>query len=85
MDFRKGQWNVGDAFDLNKASDLIDDKMAKNLVGDLKRQIGPEGFPKPRASKDGGPLYSQGWYTDKKDYDYVEIDQGLEAVRRRAQ
>ena len=58
MDFRKGQWSVGDAFDLNKASDLIDDKMAKNLVGDLKRQIGPEGFPKPRLSKDGGPLYS---------------------------
>ena len=57
MDFRKGKWNVGDAFDLNKASDLIDDKMSKNLVGDLKKQIGPEGFPKQRASREGDALF----------------------------
>ena len=36
--------------------------MSKNLIGDLKKQIGPEGFPKPKASRDGvrdgEPLYS---------------------------
>lgn len=38
---------MGDAFDLNKASDLLDDRMAKNIMGDLRKQLGPEGFPKP--------------------------------------
>ena len=47
MDFKKGKWNVGEAFDLNAASDLLDDKMQKNILGDLKKQLGPEGFPKP--------------------------------------
>ena len=35
MDFKKGNWNFEDAFDLNKASDLIDDKMSKNIISSL--------------------------------------------------
>ena len=34
---RRGKWNVGDAFDLEKASDLIDDKLAKNMANDIRR------------------------------------------------
>ena len=35
MDFKKGNWNIAD-FDLEKvSSDLIDDKMSKNIVGNL--------------------------------------------------
>ena len=37
MDFKKGQWNIGDAFDLDKASELMDEKMAKEIMGDLKK------------------------------------------------
>jgi len=38
MDFKKGKWNVGDAFDFNNFnSDLIDDKMSKNIMNDLKK------------------------------------------------
>jgi len=39
MDFKKGKWNIDDGFDLDMASDLIDEKMFnnKNLMGDLKR------------------------------------------------
>ena len=37
MDFKKGNWNVGDAFDLEKAADMMDDKMAKNIMGDLRK------------------------------------------------
>lgn len=49
MDFKKGAWNVGEATDFNieDFADLIDDKMAKNVVGDLKKHMGPEGFPRP--------------------------------------
>ena len=47
MDFKKGDWTPGQAFDVEKyQSDLLDDKMAKNLVGDLKRNLPPGGFPK---------------------------------------
>ena len=41
MDFKNGKWNVEDAFDLNKASDLLDDKISKNVISDLKKQLGP--------------------------------------------
>ena len=34
---KRGKWNVGDAFDLDKASDLLDDKMARNMANDLRR------------------------------------------------
>jgi len=61
MDFKKGKWCVGDAFDLDKASDLIDDKMAKNIMGDLKKQLGPEGFPRP---PHGGAPANSGLYSD---------------------
>lgn len=37
MDLYKGSWNPG-GFDPEKyASDLLDDKMTKNIVGDLKK------------------------------------------------
>jgi len=52
MDFKKGSWNVADSFDLEKASELMDEKMAKNIMSDLRKQLGPEGFPKPAAVKD---------------------------------
>jgi hypothetical protein len=35
MDFKKGNWSIEDAFDLDKASDLIDDKMSKNIINSL--------------------------------------------------
>jgi hypothetical protein len=34
---KRGDWNVGDSFDLDKASDLIDDKMQKNIIADIRR------------------------------------------------
>ena len=45
MDFKRGKWNVGDSFDLDKASEMLDDNMCKNIMGDLKKQLGPGGFP----------------------------------------
>ena len=37
MDFKKGNWAPGQAFDIDNAnSDLIDDKMQKKIVNDLK-------------------------------------------------
>ena len=55
---KKGQWNAGSAFDLNAPSDLIDDKMAKNMAEDIRRQLGPNGLSlhKPVVSGPGvGP------------------------------
>ena len=44
MDFKKGQWKPD--FNVEEfKSDLLDDKMAKNIVGDLKKAIPPGGFP----------------------------------------
>lgn len=63
MDFKKGNWNVGDAFDLEKAAELMDEKMAKNIMGDLRKQLGPEGFPKPAPvthSRDYGAALDSG-------------------------
>ena len=47
MDFKNGNWKLGDAldFDLNKESDLLDDKMAGKIVSNLRKQIKPDGFP----------------------------------------
>jgi hypothetical protein len=43
---KKGSWNPDSAFNLdNINSDLLDDKMAKNIVGDLKKHLPPGGFP----------------------------------------
>lgn len=49
MDFKKGNWNLGDAldFDLEKASDLLDDKSSGKIVDNLRKHMGPDGFPKP--------------------------------------
>ena len=49
MDFKKGNWNLNDAldFDLEKASELLDDKSSNRIVGNLRKHMGPDGFPKP--------------------------------------
>ena len=40
---KNGAWNIGDSSDFNieNFADLIDDKMANNVVGDLKKHMGP--------------------------------------------
>jgi hypothetical protein len=40
---KKGNFNIAD-FDLNKAYDMIDDKMAKNMVEDIRKELGPNGL-----------------------------------------
>jgi hypothetical protein len=44
---KRGKWNVGDAFNLDKVSNdfLLDDKSANKVLGDLKKHMGPNGFP----------------------------------------
>ena len=50
MDFKKGNWNIED-FNLEKdGSDLLDDQISSKIVGNLKKHIGPSGFPKPGSS-----------------------------------
>jgi hypothetical protein len=39
MDFKKGNWNVEDPLDLDKASELLDDKVVKNVADDIRRQM----------------------------------------------
>lgn len=46
MDFKKGGWNPGPFDPESYTSDLLDDKMAKNIIGDLKKNLPPGGFPK---------------------------------------
>ena len=41
---KRGQWNAGSAFDLDRPSDLIDDKMMKDVAADIRRQLGPNGL-----------------------------------------
>lgn len=55
MDFKKGGWNptAGLNFD-NISSDLLDDKMAKNILGDLRKNLPPGGFPKHKPVITGG-------------------------------
>jgi len=56
MDFKKGAWNPGSVFDIDKfQSDLFDDKIAKNIVGDLKKNLPPGGFPKHKPVVTGAP------------------------------
>ena len=51
---KRGQWNVGDAFDLDKANELIDDKMARNMAADLRKHLGADAL-KPRKPLITGP------------------------------
>lgn len=54
MDFKKGNWKPSfDLGDIN--SDLLDDKMAKNILGDLKKNLPPGGFPKHKPVVTGTP------------------------------
>jgi len=50
MDFKAGKWNIAEAFNLDKESDLLDEKISKNVLGDLKKQLGPDGFPKGQSA-----------------------------------
>ena len=43
---KKGNWDVADAFDLDKASDLLDDKTSERIMADIRKQLGPEGLSK---------------------------------------
>ena len=59
MDFKKGNWKP--SFDLdNISSDILDDKMAKNILGDLKKNLPPGGFPKHKPVISGGTPNNQG-------------------------
>ena len=53
---------MADAFDLDKASDLIDDKTSEKILADIRKQLGPEGLSKhkPIVSGPGGIPISQG-------------------------
>ena len=51
---KRGKWNVGSAFDLNQASDLIDDKMVRNMATDLRKQLGADAL-KPHKPLLAGP------------------------------
>jgi hypothetical protein len=48
MDFKKGDWKIGDLldFDIEKASDQLDEKTSNKITNNLKKQLGPGGFPK---------------------------------------
>ena len=34
--FKRGNWNVDSPLDLDKASDLLDDKIAKNIADEIR-------------------------------------------------
>ena len=34
---KRGKWSVGDAFNLDEASNMIDDKLARNMANDIRR------------------------------------------------
>lgn len=45
---------MGDAFDLDKAADMIDDKMARNMAADLRKHLGADAL-KPHKPLLSGP------------------------------
>ena len=51
MNFKKDKWDPKkfvDPSELNFTPDILDNKMAKNIVGDLKKNMPAGGFPKPQ-------------------------------------
>lgn len=58
---KKGLFNFAD-FDLDKAKDMIDDKMARRLNDNIMKQLGPNGLSKhkPVISGPGGIPVSSG-------------------------
>ena len=48
MEYKKGNWNPAlfDVGGVNFTHDILDDKMAKHIVGDLKKNLPQGGFPK---------------------------------------
>lgn len=68
MDFKKGNWNFDDAFDIEKASELLDNDPALvgNIMKDLGHHIGKDALqPRqpPAVVKDAGRAY-----VGKRDY-----------------
>ena len=51
---KRGKWSVGDAFDLDKANQLLDDSSARNLANDLRKQLGKDAL-KPHKPLLAGP------------------------------
>ena len=51
---KRGGWNAGQAFDSDKASDLIDDRMVRNMASDIRQQLGADAL-KPRKPLITGP------------------------------
>ena len=69
MDFKNGNWNLNDAldFDLEKASDLLDDKASNRIAENLRKHMGPDGFPRPTAMAPGAGLdYDSNQYKPSK-------------------
>ena len=58
---KKGLFNFAD-FDLDQAYEMIDDKMARNMADDIRKQLGPNGLSKhkPIVSGPGGIPLSSG-------------------------
>ena len=63
---KRGKWNAGDAFDLDKANKLLDDASARNLANDLRRHMGADALKPhkpllagPGVGKSGLPLNSK--------------------------
>jgi hypothetical protein len=46
-DFKKGNWHItdlGEPLDLDKVQDMIDDKMAKNVADEIRKELGQNGL-----------------------------------------
>ena len=58
MDFKKGNWNIADLAN----EDLIDDKMAKNVADDIRKQLEKANIKphKPLLAQSGAPPLSKG-------------------------
>ena len=38
--FKEGKWNIADSFDLDKASELLDTGVAKNIAEEIRKELG---------------------------------------------
>lgn len=45
MDFKKGNWKPDTAFNLDDIKNELDDKLSKNIAGDMRKMLPPGGFP----------------------------------------
>ena len=51
---KRGKWNIGDAFNLDDASAMIDDNLARNMANDIRKQLGANAL-QPHKSVVSGP------------------------------